>query len=208
MINLLNTQGIPMVMVDTKEMVDGFSHIRPNHFGGAAKAVRYLHSLGHRKIGVITGDMTFACETERLSAYYMAMMQLGLEWTPRWIIRQPHFNEQSGSDGMREIIKRKLDVTAVICHGDLVARGAIWAALESGLRIPDDISIMGCDNQAWSARTDPPLTTVDVSLTELGQIAMNHLIERINNPEMSPQWITIEAKIVARGSTGKFFPKD
>lgn len=200
-IDSLAAQEIPMVLLDTRDVYDGFSHVRPDHAGGTIKAVRYLHELGHRKIGLITGDMDFACESERIFAYYQAMGQLDLSWKKECIIRQPRFQEQSGIDGMKELIEKKIDVTAVLCHGDLIARGALTVAKGSGLSVPGDISIVGIDNQPFSGRTDPPLTTVDVSLVELGQLAVKHLIERIENPRLSPQRITIEAKMVIRQST-------
>jgi LacI family transcriptional regulator len=201
-IESLAAYNIPMVLLDTREVFEGFSHVRPDHNGGTVKAVKYLHELGHRKIAVITGDMSFACESERLSAYYMAMTQLGLQWNEEWIIKQPRLHEQSGIDGMKEILRRKLDVTAIVCHGDWIARGAMTVAKENGFSVPGDFSIVGCDNQPWSEQTDPPLTTVDVSLVELGQLAVRQLLERIDNPKLSPQRITIEAKMVIRGSAG------
>jgi LacI family transcriptional regulator len=201
-IDSLAGQEIPMVLLDTRDVFEGFSHIRPDHSGGTAKAVKYLYELGHRKIAIITGDMNFACESERLSAYYMVMTQLGLPWKEEWIIKQPRFQEQSGIDGMKEIIKKKFDVTAVLGHGDLIARGAMTAARDHGWSVPGDFSVVGIDNQPWSGQTSPPLTTVDVSLVELGQLAVKHLIERIDNPRLSPQRITIEAKMVIRGSAG------
>ena len=201
-IDSLAEQKIPMVLVDTKDVFDGFSHVRPDHAGGIVKAVRYLHQLGHDRIGVITGDMSFTCEAERLAAYYMAMMQLNLAWKQEWIVRQPWFNEQSGVQGMKDIIRRKVDVTAVICHGDQIARGALRVAREEGVRVPGDLGIVGIDNQPWSDTTDPPMTTVDVSLVELGQVTVRHLFERINDPKQSPRRITIEAKMVVRNSTG------
>ncbi len=199
---ILAGQHVPMVLVDTRDVFDGVSHVRPDHGGGSAKAVRYLHDLGHRKIAVITGDMSFACESERLTNYYMAMMQLGLPCKDEWIIRQPIFSEQSGINGIKELAARKLDVTAVICHGDLIARGALTAARELNLRVPQDLSIVGCDNQAWTDKADPPLTTIDVSMIELGQAAVRHLFELMANPRLKPQRITIEAKMVIRQSTG------
>ncbi len=199
-IDSLAAQEIPMVLIDTRDVYDGFSHVRPDHGGGIVKAVNYLHELGHRKIAMITGDTGFACERERLFAFYMAMGQLDLSWKKECIIQQPRFLEQSGIDGMKELIEKKFDVTAVLCHGDMIARGAMSEARRQGFSVPADFSIVGIDNQPWSGQTDPPLTTVDVSLVELGQLAVKHLIERIDNPRLSPQRITIEAKMVVRQS--------
>jgi DNA-binding LacI/PurR family transcriptional regulator len=193
---------IPMVLLDTRDVFDGFTHVRPDHGGGMIKLVRYLHGLGHRKIAVLNWELGFACEGERNSAFHMAMTELGLPMHEKWIITQPNPNEESGYEGMKEFIRRKLNATALICHGDKVARGAIEVARDAGLNIPKDLSIVGVDNQPWSAQEVPPLTTVDVSLVELGRVAVENLLRIIANPKASPQRITIEAKILIRASAG------
>jgi len=202
LIESLAARNIPMVLVDAKEAFDGYHHVRPDHAGGTAKAIKFLNDLGHTRIGVITGDMDFTCETERLWAYYMAMSRLNLNWKDEWIVKQPLFNDRGGYDGMEEFLQRKLDCTAVVCHGDMIARGAMKRSREQGLRVPDDLSIIGCDNQAWSEEANPPLSTIDVSLVELGQVAARHLLALIEHPKLSPQRITLETRIVARSSTG------
>lgn len=194
--------NLPMVLLDTREVFEGFTHIRPDHGGAIVKLVRYLHSLGHERIGVIAWEMGFDCEDERNSAYHMAMSQLNLPIKDKWIVRQPKPLEASGYAGMKELLRRRSDVTALICHGDQVANGAVKAAREAGLNVPRDISIVGVDNQPWSARTEPPLTTADVSLIELGKVAVENLLRVIAHRQASPQRITIEANIVVRASAG------
>ncbi|NLX07640.1 MAG: LacI family transcriptional regulator [Phycisphaerae bacterium] len=198
---MLSTQNIPMVLIDTRDVYEGYSHIRPDHGGGAAKAVRHLHQLGHRRIAVITGDMQFECEAERLAAYRQTMRERGLEVHDRWIVRQPLFCERCGYDAMLAMIDRGLDVTAAICHGDLVARGALTAARERGVVVPKDLSIIGCDNQPWSDQTIPALTTIDVFLQELGAVALRHLLQRVNHPTLRPQRIVLESEVVVRKTT-------
>ncbi len=197
---------IPMVLLDTRDVFDGFTHVRPDHGGAIVKLVRYLHSLGHRRIGTITWERGFACEDERNSAYHMAMSQLSLPIKDKWIVRQPEPQEASGYAGMKELLRRKSDVTALICHGDQVALGAMRAAQEAGLCVPRDISIVGVDNQPWSSQTVPPLTTADVSLVELGRVAVENLLRIIANPKSNPQRVTIEAKILIRESAGPVKP--
>jgi len=68
--------------------------------------------------------------------------------------------------------------------------------------VPDDLSIIGCDNQAWSEEENPPLSTIDASLVVVGQVAARHLLALIEHPKLSPQRITLEPRIVARSSTG------
>lgn len=201
LLDKLSEKKIPTVLLDTRDMFDGFHHVRPDHYGGVFKAVNHLHELGHNRIAVISGDFDFACEKVRHFAYELAMSNLGLKWEDSWIIKQPHLCEDSGYEGMKNIIENKLDVTAVICHGDLIARGAMRTIKEYGLSVPDDFSIIGIDNQPFSETITPSLTTIDVSLIELGQAAVMHLMEVIKNNKMSPRKITIEAKLIAREST-------
>ncbi len=200
-VDCLAKLGRPMVLVDVRDLYDGFSHVRPDNFGGILKVVQYLHELGHRRIGVLAGDLGFACEVERLSAYYMGMMQLNLPFEESWIVKKNCMSELSGYEAMKELISRKQDLTAVMCFGDLFARGAIAAANEAGMSIPEDVSIVGFDNQPWTARSVCPVTTVDTSLLELGKVAFRHLKEVVQNPKMKPQKITVEAELIIRKST-------
>ncbi|MFA5206465.1 MAG: LacI family DNA-binding transcriptional regulator [Lentisphaeria bacterium] len=194
---------LPIVCLDTKMATPGFHHVRPDNSGGTLKALEHLHALGHERIGMITGDMSFACDAERLGAYYSGMTQLGLPWSENWVVRQPQMNEAGGRAGMTELLRRRTGVTAVFCLGDWIARGAVAAAQQAGLSVPGDLSIMGFDNQPWSAQTAPALSTVDVNLVELGRLAVRRLLDQVANPRLrTPQRLTLEAALVARASTG------
>lgn len=194
---------LPMVCLDTKDVASGFHHVRPDNTGGTIKAVEHLHALGHERIAVITGDLSFAGDTERLGAYFAAMTQLGLPWSDEWIMREPWMSNRSGEEGMAELLRRKLDVTAVFCMGDWIARGAIEVAQAAGLSVPGDLSIIGFDNQPWSAALAPAITTVDVNLVDLGRLAVRRLLDQLASPHLrTPQRLTLEANVVVRGSTG------
>jgi LacI family transcriptional regulator len=200
----LSKLGKPIVLLDIHYLYPGFSHVRPDNFGGILKALQHLNSLGHKRIGVIAGDLSFACEVERLAAYHMGMMQLGLPFEEDWIVREEYMSELTGYQGMKRLLSRELNLSAVLCFGDLLARGAITAAHEAKISIPFDMSIVGFDNQAWTAKSVCPITTVDTSLLELGRVAFRHLKELVVNPKSKAQRITVEAELVVRQSTAPF----
>jgi len=201
LVNKLVNNSQNAVFVEIKNVFDGINHIRPDHAGGTIKSVQYLHECGHSKIGVIAGDMRFDCEHERLMAYKMAMEQLELPLSEMWVVKEGVQGEISGYNGMKKLFKQAPELTAVLCHGDLIARGAITAAKEIGMDVPKDVSIIGFDNQSFSSETHPPLTTVDVALVSLGRVAVSRLMELSNQKDdIPPQRITLETKLIERNS--------
>ena len=203
LIEKLSEKNTPTVLLDTHKVYEGFHHVRPDHFGGIHKAVNHLHSLGHRRIASIGGSSEFACERIRYNAYKQAMEELGLKHEDSWIIEHPALCEDAGRAGIKTLVDNKIDVTAILCHGDLIAREAITTIQEYGFTVPEDFSVIGIDNQPFSKTTNPPLSTIDVSLNELGQTAVTHLMEIINKPMMSPRHITIESRLIIRESTSR-----
>ena len=114
---------------------------------------------------------------------------------------ETQFSFVSGGAAFAQLMKLAQPPTALICGNDILAAGALLAARAQGMRVPDDISIIGIDDLEISSQLDPPLTTIHLPTVELGQQAADHLLARINRQER-PHHTLLKIALVARGSTG------
>lgn len=167
----LHATGFPFFLIESS--VEG---VQTNNFlidneGGVYNAVRYLHRHGHRRIAYIAGRLEKRVCVERLHGYYKAMQDLCLEVPAEYV----RYIEEDSSDGRALMaqflaLPAKVRPTAVLCYDDAVASHAIRCALEQGLRVPQDISIMGFDNQTIppNGYKGPAITSVSQPLYEIG----------------------------------------
>ena len=161
---------------------------------------QHLIVCGHKRIAHIAGPLTMEMCQLRLLGYQQAMKDAGLETSPKWI-KKGNFSPISGYIEMGELI-RQGDCTAVFAGNDPMAIGAIKAIKESGLRIPEDIAVAGFDNTFPSTLVSPSLTTINVPTYQLGVIAANRLIKRINGEIVGPgQKVILKTQLIVRQST-------
>ena len=165
-----------------------------------AKQVRHLHALGHRRIAMIGGADANCNAHDREQGYNETMRSLGLE---------PRFEERTRSghtpeDGVAGVLRTFNDArstwpTALCCNNDLVALGALRQLDRMGLCVPRDIAVVGCDNQFFSPFTLPPLTTLDLGLSEQGRLAVEYALE---NPRGSSFHHAVDSTLIIRDSCG------
>lgn len=193
-------QQIVMLNVDQRELpLDTF--LPDNHYG-ALLATRHLIANGHRRIAHITW---FERRTirRRYEAYKLALAEADIPYDPGLII-EARINAENAYEALRKrLATQELDFTAVFCANDIAAIGAMRALQEVGLRIPDDVSIVGFDDLATTAFLSPPLTTVRIEREELGALAVRRLIERSNTPNLTPIRVEIAARLVERQSVAR-----
>ncbi|MGL4351942.1 MAG: substrate-binding domain-containing protein, partial [Plesiomonas shigelloides] len=168
-------------------------------FDGGYLATKYLIDRGHRDIGVITGQMNKTTTKTRYDGFLKAMNDAGLSVRDEWVA-EGNFEPESGHIAMSHILQNAQHPTAVFCFNDTMAMGAICAAGEQGLRIPQDISIIGYDNIRDARFFSPPLTTIHQPKARLGAMAFDMLIDRIINKREGGQVIELHPELVARGS--------
>jgi LacI family transcriptional regulator len=196
---------IPVVAVSGHREVEGVTNIVLDHPRAAKLALEHLANLGHRKIAFIKGQ-EFSSDTEvRWQAVEGAARNLGLEINARLV---GQLEGTSSSPELGYLVTRKLlatgDVfTALFAFNDISAIGAIRALREAGRRVPEDVSVVGFDDIQSAAYQNPGLTTVRQPLREMGVIAAETLLRRINAPSKSPypKTITVEPELVVRSST-------
>ena len=201
---------IPIVAVSGHREVPGLTNIILNHGCAARLALEHLQQLGHRKIAFIKGQ-EFSSDTEvRWQAVRKSAKELGLEISEELIgqLEGESSSPELGYEVTREILARNESFTALFAFNDISAIGAIRALREAGRRVPEDVSVVGFDDIQSAAFQNPGLTTVRQPLREMGMIAAETLLRRINAPKRTPypKTITVEPELVVRASTASVPP--
>ncbi len=174
-----------------------------DNFRGAYRIVEYLIGLGHRRIGMIAGKFSVSERARmRWKGYRKCLAQHEIPYD-RQLVREKAYAFSDGKDAMERLFQLPDPPTAVFCGNDILAIGAIACAREKGLRVPQDVSVVGFDDMEISAYYDPPLTTVAVPAYEMGRLAVEILIENIRGEKKSPRQYILETKLMIRGSAGR-----
>ncbi|GAB4547991.1 MAG: LacI family DNA-binding transcriptional regulator [Anaerolineae bacterium] len=195
----LQEQQFPYVLIDQSDPSNQSDVIDATNWQGALDATNYLIDLGHRRIGLITGLMQISSAVERLEGYKAALAARGIAFDPA-LVAQGDFWQPQGYEAACELLNLANPPTAIFASNDLSAFGAMEAARERGLRIPEDISIVGFDDIPQASLIHPKLTTVRQPLDQMGSIAVRMLLERIENPSVPPRHVTLETQLIVRDS--------
>jgi len=174
--------------------------INIDNVGSACKATRYLIRNGHSKIGHIIGKRNTQPARHTLFGFKKCLKKNNVKLNTDWI-KQGDYSKESGYKRMKEILKEDKKPTAVFAANDLMALGCYKAIHEMGLKIPDDISIIGHDDIEYSSYIIPTLTSMYLSMYELGKKSGEMLLRKINdNSNANPENIIIEPKLIERES--------
>ena len=195
--------GVGERIVFLCEWVEGeaFPVISSDNAQGACLAIRHLHELGHRKVAHITGPDGNVLTTARREGMASERLKLGLPARPEWIIRGD-FSLESGRDAAAKILEMEDRPTAVFCSADMVAFGLISGLQAAGLRVPEDISVVGFDDIEMSEFYVPALTTIRQDRHKLGRIAAQVLLARLVPRADSPRTeVPLPVELVVRSST-------
>lgn len=168
------------------------------------KAIRYLSDLGHHRIAYLSGISITDHSNIRYAAYKKAIQECSMDDDPELSIDGIYPYEttvQSGYWAMKTAIESDISFTAVIALNDLMAMGAMKAINEKGLQIPEDISVMGCDDIVMSEYIIPPLTTLKIPAFEIGKRTMYDIIQMKKGKKIIPVHMDIE--LIIRKSTGR-----
>lgn len=191
---------IPMVVMDWGQAHSDFTDtVIDNAFEGGYLAAQYLIERGHRDIGAIPGLQERNTGSGRYLGFRKALEEAGIDLREEWIV-QGDFEPESGYQAMQKILAQKNRPTAVFCGGDIMAVGALCAADELGLRVPQDISIIGYDNVRHSRYFTPALTTIHQPKERLGQSAFAMLLDRITSKRETSQVIEVHPRLIERRS--------
>lgn len=197
-VGALSAEGIPYASTTTINGVDNMPIVDIDNFGAASKAVQYLVDCGHRHISTIMASNNLHNTQLRYSGYCDVLKRNGLRFDPR-LVAHCEATLQGGHDAMLEILDNNVPFTGVFVYGDILAIGAMRALRERGLRIPDDVSVIGFDGIPESGYTDPPLTTVRQPFFEKGQAAARLLLDQMEFGKQAAP-VTLDTRLVLRDS--------
>lgn len=192
---------IPVVTTDHYRTGPGISDIVVDFASGMAQLVGHLKDLGHRTLGFIGGTEGLITSRVRRESFMDAVVKQGLSSREGWIV-EGNFKIEGGSAAMARILDQPEVPTAIVTANDLTAIGALRTAHEKGLRIPDDISITGCDDIAMSDIVFPPLTTLAISRKEYARLLFEALNTGSENLGRPGKQYTLPTRLVVRRSTG------
>lgn len=199
MIDELVKRNVPLVFVDVGPDRPGISLLKVDYHRGIRQGVQHLAALGHRKIGFISGPPDQHSAKARIDAFSTSLAECGIPLREEWVVRGDHTME-GGIRGMEEILGARSRPTAVMCSNDMTAVGVLHEAYKSGLRIPQDLSVIGFDDIQLARVMIPPLTSIQMSRTSLATSAVNSL--RAHAEANSPRReYPIETQLVVREST-------
>jgi LacI family transcriptional regulator len=186
------------VVVVGRHEVD-FPAVMVDNMGGATQAVQHLIDLGHRRIGCIGGPDGSTTAADRLTGYRNALAQNGMALNEH-LVKRGTWNPESGYLLAKELLERPERPTAVFSANDQMAFGAIKAARELGLVVPADLAVVGFDNVPPGFYFDPPLTTVEIPMYDIGTASMQMLIDLLSG-ERFERLRLFNTRLLVRGST-------
>jgi LacI family transcriptional regulator len=206
--NLIES-GYKLVIIDQDQehrtkVKENYIIVNSNNIEGARLATRHLIEYGHSEIAHICGDTKKLSGIKRLDGYKKEMNEAGLIVRKDYIVNGD-FTEDSGYECAKKLLtgKKKNNITGIFSSNDSMAIGAMKAITEMGLKIPDDISIVGYDDIRIASYTSPSLTTIKSSILEMASIATKNLINFIENGITFTECHTISTELVIRESTKK-----
>ncbi|OMP66987.1 LacI family DNA-binding transcriptional regulator [Domibacillus epiphyticus] len=170
-----------------------------DNVSSARKATEYLIALGHEKIGTITGPLNVVLGKDRLKGYTQAMARHNLSVEP-FLVQEGTFTFDSGYNMMMKFLALSNPPTAVFAANDEMAFGAVKAVKSRGLRVPEDVSVIGFDDIEFSAIFEPPLTTISQPTFEIGTKAMELLLKLMNEDEITRNQYILEDSLIERDS--------
>lgn len=194
----LSRVHLPTVLVNARMEGLDFATVSTDDTTAAEQAVRHLHQLGHRRIGMLLGPGDHVPSQRKLTGARRVLADLGAPLDDALVVRGLYTLE-SGQAGATRLIAA--GATAIVCASDPLALGAIRAARRSGLRVPEQISIVGYDDSALMSCTEPPLTTVRQPIDAMGRTAIEMLLAQIHGAASTGVELLFEPELVLRGST-------
>jgi LacI family transcriptional regulator len=195
---------LPTVAIAGHACVEGVTNIVLDHKLAARLALEHLKGLGHEDIAFIKGQTLSSDSSVRWSAICEVAQELNIRIRPELTVQLEGTDSTPGIGYpfAKQLLARKQPFTALFAYNDISAIGSIWAFHEAGLRVPEDISVLGFDDIPGAAYADPGLTTVRQPLLRMGQIAAQTVVDLIEGRGEYVPEIAIEPELVVRESTG------
>ena len=187
----------PIVSIDPLVSNPNYSSVHATNYQGAMDAMEYLLGLGHRRIGYISGREELESSNRRLIGYRAALEKAGIP-IDESLIASGDYTTETGASGARKLLGLENPPTAIFSSNDQMAMGVFQVAEEMGIRIPEDLSVVGFDNITESKYMG--LTTVDQFISEMGYVATHMLLKLINNEKLESDTYRMQTRLIVRNS--------
>jgi LacI family transcriptional regulator len=197
----LQTLGFPFVVIDAPMPLDErIPAVSATHAAGARAATDHLLSLGHRRIAIIAGRQGWVASEERVNGYQAALAGAGVLPSPA-LVSRGNFEMADGYTAAKQLLELDDPPTAIFASNDNMAIGAMRAATERGVRVPEDLSVVGFDDSELARIVTPALTTVRQPLEEMGRMAVSLLSRLIDGQRVETLRVELATRLVVRQST-------
>jgi LacI family transcriptional regulator len=191
--------GVPLVAIDASGGYPDVPTVDNDDRGGVVSAIDYLAGLGHRRIALLNGQLDYPFERQALAGYLATCERHGLLIEPR-LLRTSDYSVASGRAAMADILRNGSPPTAVFAVDDESAAGAMQAIADAGLRIPDDVSVVGMDDVPLAAALRPALTTVRIDTEELGRQGASMLLQIVAGAAPPTSRVLLPTQLIVRES--------
>lgn len=195
----LRNTGLPIVLVDNLLNETGVDCVLCDNEDGAYQAVKHLIEHGHQCIPFLSGPADWLSSRERAAGYHRALHEAGLE--PR-VVFMPNTIVDTGREAMLTTLEKYADLTAVMAVNDATAVGAIRACQQAGRVVPDEVAVIGFDDQLLAQMNTPPLTTVHICWYEIGIQAARRVVDLIERDTQIPIRMRLAVELIIRQSCG------
>ena len=206
---LEHSLSVPVVAVAGHRHIQGVTNVVLDHRRAAELTLTHLYSLGHRRIAFMRGQPFSSDSDDRWRGIVEVGNELGIEIRPELTVQlnRDISSPELGYPVVQQLFDGKRKFTALVCFNDIAAIGAIRAIHDLGLRVPDDISVIGFDDIKAAAYISPNLTTIRQPLSEMGRFAAQCIVNRLNHTEDFREQVAFEPELVIRESTRSIKPQ-
>lgn len=196
----LARSGVPLVCADRRLARVKVDTVVVDNVAGAYDAVEHLIGAGHRRIAFLVGKLDLSTSRERLEGYRRALADHAIEPDPGLVLGGDS-RQATGRERTRELLARPDPPSALLVGNSLMTLGALEAVNAAGVRVPEELALVGYDDMPWALAVTPPLTVVRQPGYELGSRAMELLLQRIREPERTASVVMLQPELVVRGSS-------
>lgn len=191
--------SLPFVLIGRHPSDPAVSYVDVDNRSSSRDAVLHLLRLGRRRIGLVAGPQTMISGYDRQQGYFDGLRSRGLQ-VNNDLVSEGDYTETGGYMAAQRLIPHKPD--AIFASSDAMALGALRALRDAGLRVPEDVAVVGFDDMPFSSRTEPPLTTIRQPVYRMGVTAVEILLDLIDNPDSTPRRIVLPTELVIRSTCG------
>ncbi len=173
-------KGMPMIEINRRREEDILDGVLAHNFGGIKQGIKYLLNLGHKNIALISGPVDTTTGKLRLEGYQCSLTNAGIEVDPS-LVKIGQFNKEFGEIAAEELLTSINKPTAIFSGNNRILMGVMKYLVIAGYKIPDDVSILAFDDSEWCEFSQPPITTIDIAIDKMADLAVDLIIKRIKN---------------------------